>query len=99
MSHTTRIIKFSTVFNTLKKNPISMLFGFLYTLIPLLLVFILSIVFSSFGNDTPYIDCELINSQGKETTAKITDIETQYKVPINGVHPTIITYQYSDNEK
>lgn len=99
MNNTPRKVKFSTKLNILKKNPIPMLFGFLFTLIPLFLVIVLSIVFSSIGNDTPEIDYDLINSQGKERTAVITDIETQYNVTINGVHPTIISYKYSENGK
>jgi hypothetical protein len=99
MNNTPRKVKFSTTLNILKKKPIPMLFGFLFTLIPLFLVIVLSIVFSSFGNDTPEIDYDLINSQGIETTAEITDIETQYNVTINGVHPTIISYKYSENGK
>ncbi|MFI2743372.1 hypothetical protein ACG2LH_11580 [Zhouia sp. PK063] len=97
MNNTPRKVKFSTILNLLKKKPIPMLFGFLFTLIPLFLVIVLSIVFSSFGNDTPEIDYELINTQGKEITAEITDIETQYNVTINGVHPTIISYKYLEN--
>ena len=99
MNNTPRKVKLSTKLNILKRKPIPMLFGFLFTLIPLFLVIVLSIVFSSIGNDTPEIDYELINSQGKEKTAEITDIETQYNVTINGVHPTIISYKYSDNGK
>ncbi|OUS11097.1 hypothetical protein A9Q93_11955 [Nonlabens dokdonensis] len=99
MNNTPRKVTFSTILNILKKKPIPMLFGFLFTLLPLFLVIILSIVFSSIGNDTPKVDYELINSQGRENTAIITDIETQYNVTINGVHPTIISYKYSDNGK
>ncbi len=94
-----RKVKFSTILNILKKKPIPMFLGFLFTLIPLFLVIVLTIVFSSIGNDTPEIDYELINSQGKEITAEIMDIETQYNVTINGVHPTIISYKYSENGK
>ncbi len=99
MNNTPRNIKFSTKLNILKKKPIPMLFGFLFTLIPLFIVAVLTIVFTSIGSDTPEIDFELINSKGKETTAIITDIETQYNVTINGVHPTIISYKYSKNGK
>lgn len=99
MNITPRKVKFSTILNILKKKPTPMLIGFLFTLIPLFLVLVLSIVFSSFGKDTPEIDYELINLQGNETTAEITDIETQYNVTINGVHPTIISYKYLENGK
>jgi len=74
-----------------------MLIGFLFTLMPILIVLVLTIVFTLIGNDTPKVDFELINEKGKEITAEITDIETQYNVTINGVHPTIISYNYLDN--
>ena len=66
---------------------------------PTFFTIVFSLVFSSFGDDTPEIDYELISSQGKESTAVVTDIETQYNVTINNVHPTIITYQYTENGK
>lgn len=99
MNNVSRKVKFSTKLNILKKKPIAMYFGFLFTLIPVFLVIVFLIVFTSIGNDTPEIDYNLINSQGKERTAVITDIETQYNVTINGVHPTIISYKYADNGK
>lgn len=99
MNSTPRKVKFSTILNSLKKKPIPMLIGFLFTLIPLLLVTMLTIIFTSIGNDTPKIDFDLINSKGTEISAEITDIETQNNVTINGVHPTIITYKYSENGK
>lgn len=74
-----------------------MLIGFLFTLLPLFLVTVLAIVFTAIGNDTPKVDYELISEKGKEITAEITDIETQYNVTINGVHPTIISYKYLEN--
>jgi hypothetical protein len=98
MNESPRKVKFSTKLNILKRKPIPMLFGFLFTLIPVFLVLVLSIVFSSIGNDTPKIDYDLINENGRNTTAVITDIEIQYNVTINGVHPTIISYKYSENE-
>jgi hypothetical protein len=97
MNDTPRKIKFSTKLNILKRKPIPMLIGFLFTLIPIFLVLVLSIVFSSIGNDTPKIDYDLINENGRETKAVITDIKTQYNVTINGVHPTIISYKYLEN--
>lgn len=99
MNNTARKVKFSTILNVLKKKPIPMLIGFLFTLIPLIVVIPLSIMFSTLGNDTPKIDYELIESQGTETIAEITNIETQYNVTINGVHPTIISYKYLENGK
>jgi|GEM_PF-1013836 len=96
MNRLPREVKSSTRWNILKKRRESMLLGVLLTLISLLPAG-LWIFFSSFENDTPKIDYELINSQGKEITAEITDIETQYNVKINEVHPTIISYRYLEN--
>jgi hypothetical protein len=99
MYNTPRKVKFSTIWRVLKKKPVSMIFGIMFTLMPIVIVIILSIVFSSIGNDTPKVDYDLINENGKEVTAEITDIETQYNVTINGVHPTIISYRYEENGK
>lgn len=97
MKRTPRQVKSSTIFNTLKKRPIQMLIGFVFTLIPIFLVIILTLVFSSIGKDIPAVDYELIDSKGEEVTAKISDLETQYNITINGVHPTIISYSYQKN--
>lgn len=94
MNNISRKVKFSTVINTLKKKPIPMLFGFLFTLLPFFFAILFGIIFSSIGNDTPEINYNLINENGKEIKAEITNIETQYNLTINGVHPTIISYQY-----
>jgi len=99
MNNTPRKVKFSTIINILKKKPISIIFGFGFTVFPLFIATILLIIFSTFGNETPKVDYELVSSKGKQITAKITDIETQSNVTINGVHPTIISYKYSKNGK
>jgi hypothetical protein len=99
MTNLPRKVKFTTILNILKKRPIPMFFGFLFTLIPLFIFSVLTIVFLSIGNDTPEIDFDLIKSKGKITNAKITDIETQYNHSHNGVHPTIISYNYLEKGK
>ncbi|MFA8435304.1 MAG: hypothetical protein ACEPOZ_12370 [Marinifilaceae bacterium] len=92
MNDLPRKVRTSTIINILKKKPIPMLCGFLFTVIPVLLVTILTAVFSSMGNDT--IDYDQINTHGKEIAGEITDLETKYNVTINGVHPTIVSYKY-----
>jgi len=92
-----RNVNFSTKFKILKKKPIPMLIGFLFTLLPVFLVILLTVIFSTIGNDTPKVDYDLINKNGTNGSAIITDIETQYNVTINGVHPSIISYKYSEN--
>lgn len=99
MNSKPRTIKFSTVLNTLNSNPISLLIGFLFTFLPILIIFVLSLVNIVFENDAPKVDYELINQQGVEITAEITAIETQNNVTINDVHPTLISYRYAENGK
>jgi hypothetical protein len=95
MNESLRNVKFSTKVNILKRKPISMLIGFLSTIIPLFIVLVLLLIFSIAENDTPKIDYDLINKKGREITAVIIDIENQNNITINGVHPTIISYKYS----
>jgi len=92
-----RKVKLSTILNILMKRPIPMLIGLIFTFVPIMLVVIFALVFST--SDTPKVDFDLVDSHGKDLTAKITDIETQYNTTINGVHPTIISYKYSLNDK
>lgn len=99
MNQLPRKVKFSTAYNLLKKKPITFLIAIIFIAMPTFFTIVFSLVFSSFGDDTPEIDYELISSQGKESTAVVTDIETQYNVTINNVHPTILTYQYTENGK
>jgi hypothetical protein len=97
VSSASRSLRFSTVLNILKKRPISAVLGILPILIPGFVVIILMIVFSSIDNDAPKVDLDLIHAKGVDKTARIIDIETQYNISINGVHPTIIHYSYNDN--
>lgn len=59
----------------------------------------LTIIFSSNGNETPTIDYELVSTKGEEKKAQITNIETEYNTTINGVHPATISYTYIENER
>ncbi|WP_445715013.1 hypothetical protein [Flavobacterium sp.] len=63
------------------------------------MITLFSLIFSSIGDETPEVDYDLIYSKGKETKAVVTDIDIQYNVTINEVHPTIIRYQYTENGK
>lgn len=60
---------------------------------------IFTLIFSLTGNDSPKIDYELIDSQGIETSAEVTNIQVESNVTINDVHPTIISYQYLKNNE
>lgn len=94
-----RSVNFSTKYKILKKKPIPTLIGFLFTLLPIFIAILITIIFSAIGNDTPKVDYDLINKNGTNGIATITDIETQYNVTINGVHPSTISYKYSENGK
>jgi hypothetical protein len=94
-----RKVNLVTKLNILKRRPRAMLFGFLFTLLPIFIAIIFSIVFSGMNKETPNVDFDLTCRQGRETTAIVTNVETQYNVTINGVHPTIISYKYQDNGK
>lgn len=60
---------------------------------------IFTLIFSLTGNDSLKIDYELIDSQGIETSAEVTNIQVESNVTINDVHPTIISYQYLKNNE
>lgn len=94
---TPRTVKFFTKFNLLRRKPFHLFFGTFFSFSPLLILAGIFLVFSSIEDDTPNVDYELINQKGKEITAEVTNIETQYNVTINSVHPTIISYKYKDN--
>lgn len=93
MSRAPRKVAYATKMNILKEHAAPLFIGFIFILISITIFFIFSI---NEGN-TPKVDYDLINQEGTETVAKITDIETQYNTKVNGVHPTIISYQYEDN--
>lgn len=99
MNHFPRKVSFSTTYNLIKKKPITLILGIILIAIPSLLIILFSLIFTSFSDDTPEVDYKLIDSKGKETTAVVTDINIQYNVTINGVHPTIISYQYDEKGK
>lgn len=94
MNEDPRKIRFSTIISILKKRPISLFLGLLCTFLPLFLMVLFVIVFSNFGNETPDVDFDMVENRGEEYDAVITDLETQYNITINGVHPTIIHYSY-----
>ena len=99
MNTTPRKIKFSTVMNVLKKKPIPIFFGLIFSFFALLMLVIFTLIFSLTGNDSPKIDYDLIDSQGIKTSAEVTNIEVESNVTINDIHPTIISYQYLKNNE
>ena len=99
MNSTPRKVKFSTIMSLLKKKQIALFFGLLFSFFALLMFVIFTLIFSFTGNDSPKIDYELIDSQGIETSAEVTDIEVESNVTINDIHPTIISYQYFKNNE
>lgn len=99
MNSTPRKVKFSTIISFLKNKPIALFFGLLFSFFALLMFVIFTLIFSLTGNDSPKIDYDLIDSQGIETSAEVTDIEVEGNVTINDIHPTIISYQYLKNNE
>ena len=96
MNNIPRKVKFSTIFNILRENTFPLFFGTFFGIFPLLMFIPLFFISNSTESSVPEIDYELIKKQGKITNALISNIETQYNVTINGVHPTIISYKYSE---
>lgn len=80
------------IISTLKENAASSFIGLVFIILSLTLFFI----FLSNEDDTPQVNYELINQEGIEVVAQITDIETQYNTKINGIHPIIVSYKYLD---
>lgn len=97
MNSAQRSVTFSTIINILKKRPIAIFFAVIFAFFALLMATIFTLVFSLTGNDMPKVDYELIDAQGIETTAEISNIETDYTVTVNGLHPTVISYQYIED--
>lgn len=99
MNSTPRKVKFSTKMGLLKKKPIALFFGLIFSFFALLMLVIFTLIFSLTDNDSPKIDYDLIDSQGIETSAEVTNIEVESNVTINDIHPTIISYQYLKNNE
>lgn len=93
MSRKPRKLAYTTKMNILKEYAAPAFIGSIFILMSIAIFFI----FSANEGDAPKVDYNLINQEGTETVAKITDIETLYNTKVNGVHPTIISYQYVDN--
>jgi hypothetical protein len=94
-----RKVDFLTKLGLVKQKPIQALFGFLFTLIPLFLVTLLSIVFTSMDNGLPKVNYDNVISNGNLTEGVIDEIEIQYNTQINGQHPAIITYSFEDGSE
>ena len=93
-----RPVPFKLLFQIFKtKYPFSGIGLVLITLS--IFVFIPVIVFFNSTKDAyEKYDNERIISQGKDLTAKVTSVQTQYNVTVNNVfHPQIIDYSFRDN--
>lgn len=83
----------------LRSKPIPAVIGLAFTFVPLLIGLILAVVFAWAGNDVPRVDYEAIDEGGKDYRAKVTAIEIQHSIRINGVSPAIISYTYLEGGK
>ncbi len=89
-----RIVNFSTKIGLIKQKPIQALFGFLFTLMPMLIIIPLGIVFSSLDSDIPEANYDEVNQNGTLVVGTVDDIEVQYNTQINGQHPAILSYSF-----
>jgi len=93
-----RPVPFKLLFAIFKtKYPISGI-GFVFIILPIF-VFIPLIAFFNSTKDTyEKYDYDNIIKHGKDYTAKVTSVQTQYNVTVNDVfHPQIIDYTYNED--
>jgi hypothetical protein len=99
MNNQPREVKFKTKLAIARRKPVFLILGIVFTLVSIHVIVIIGVIFSSLGSGVPAVDYDKVNTQGKSTSATITDIETQYNVTINNEHPSIIAYTYKkDNQ-
>lgn len=86
-----------TLVQLLRERPTLLKVGVIFSLVAVFIAVFMAIVFSTLGHEVPDASYEEISARGIGTTATITNIETQYNVTINNVHPTVISYTYTDD--
>lgn len=91
-----RQVGLKTIFDLLKQRRTLFAVGLVFTLLPFAFGTILLFVSSLLGSD---VDYDLVNKNGKTTTATVTNIETQSNITINNEHPSIISYTYSKGDE
>jgi hypothetical protein len=94
MSREQRQVGFKTILALLKQRRMHLSVGVIFTLLPFAMGAMFLLVTTLTDFDIPDADYDSITSNGKLTTATITDIETQRNITINNAHPSIISYKY-----
>jgi hypothetical protein len=99
MKRESRKVSLKTIFDLLKQKPSHLIFGIIFTLIPLLFGIILSFIFSSIDPQSPEIDFDLIDANGVTIQATVNNIEVQDNISINNEHPRLISYSYNNGDR
>ena len=99
MNREPRQVGLKTIFDLLKQRRILFKVGLVFTLLPIAYGTILLSVSSVLDSNVPKVDYELVNKNGKATSATITSIETQRNITINNEHPSIVSYKYNNGER
>jgi hypothetical protein len=94
-----RQVGLKTIIDLVKQKRVHVAVGLIFTLIPFAFGAILLLVTTLIDSDLPDVDYDNVNKNGKQTTATITDIETQSNITINNEHPSIISYKYNGDGK
>lgn len=90
-----RPVGFRTIIELIKKRPLLLKMGAIFSLVGVAVGTIFLIVIPMLGHDdVPKVDYKRISEHGEATFAIITDMATQYNLTINNQHPSIITYRY-----
>ncbi|RED92213.1 hypothetical protein [Marinoscillum furvescens] len=84
-----------TVFSLMKKRPIHFIYSLVAIILPLFVTSIFILVLSLINSDIPNVDEKYLINNGTYVEGKVTKIESQQNVTINGQNPMLVSYQYS----
>lgn len=96
MNTKTRKVGFKTIFDLIKQKPVNLMFGLVFTLLPIQIGGTIFFIFNSSETNLPKVDIELITNNGALTQAIINNIEIQSNISINDEHPRVISYSYNN---
>ena len=94
-----RQVGLKTIFDLVKQKPGHLIFGTIFTVFPFFFGGLFVLIFSLAGSDSPEVDYELVNTNGRTTQAVINNIEVQGNISINNEHPRIVSYSYKNGDK
>jgi hypothetical protein len=89
-----RQVSFRTVLDLVKRRPILLIIGTIFTVLPFFFGGIFALILSTIDSDVPEINYSLLNSNGSRIQATITNVEEQENISINDAHPVIISYSF-----